>query len=416
MKAFRADAFPIKHLSAYERRAMRIAFLISSTDALATTHFSFQLARTLAERGHEVTFIAVSVKQRFRTEWEFRDGVRILFTPKGVTGRWHYGGWGPHDILTRIVHLMREPYDVLVGVECRANVYLPFRAMNGRIPLRLTAWGDWWGENGLAACSNRLRVLQRWEEKWNKIIRLEADGVLVASRVLAAVAKEWGIPEARLCLIPHGSPVDRIQVLPKQAARRRIGLEENQPVIGYLSHTFQAVPPALPALRRVFARHPSATLLCIGRCAAESAATLEWGGVADHFHFSGPLPADEIGLWLACADLFLLPSLPNDMFYEAKSPGKLGDYLAAGRPIVAPDIGETARIIREEGAGLLSAIDMSDLDDPICRLIEDPVLSERLGAQARQAAEAHFAWPILAARFEQFVRDLVGNQSTVPVT
>src|SRR5581483_8762565 len=332
----------------------------------------------------------------------------ILFTPKGVTGRWHYGGWGLLDILTRIVHLAREPYDVLVSVECRANVYLPFRAMSGRIPLRLTAWGDWWGENGLAACSNRLRVLQRWEEKWNKTIRLEADGVLVASRVLAALANEWGIPEERLCLIPHGSPVDRIQVLPKEAARRRIGLDENQPVIGYLSHTLPPLLPALPALSRVFVRHPRATLLCIGRCADEPREPLERAGVADHVRFSGPLPAAEIEHWLACADVLLVPSLPNSMFYEAKSPGKLGDYLAAGRPVVAPDIGETARIIREDGAGLLSGSDMSDLDEPICRLLEDPVLAERIGAQARQAAEAHYAWPILAARFERFVRDLPG--------
>src|SRR5207248_2825361 len=96
---------------------MRLCFVMYCPEDRARTSICFWLGRELVKRGHEVTLIALSLSRRFRAEWRVEDGVRLLLTPFGVTGRWHHGVLGPHDIATRVVHLLREQYDVLVAYD-----------------------------------------------------------------------------------------------------------------------------------------------------------------------------------------------------------------------------------------------------------------------------------------------------------
>src|SRR5207249_2172066 len=57
----------------------------------------------------------------------------------------------------------------------------------------------------------------------------------------------------------------------------------------------------------------------------------------------GRLPFEKIGAFLCAADILLLP-LRDIALDRARYPHKLSDYAAAGRPIVACDVGETGRI------------------------------------------------------------------------
>ncbi|MFH1314596.1 MAG: glycosyltransferase family 4 protein [Candidatus Eisenbacteria bacterium] len=384
---------------------MRIAFLMYSFEDLATTSMSFWLSRELVKRGHEVTFVALSRKHRFRSETQVRDGVRVLLTPRGITGRFHYDGWGPHDILTRLLHLTSETYDVLVTADCRANVYLPFRIMKRNGMLRIALWYDRWGDGGLASGASRFGFQQRLEAGWEKALVQKAAGVITTSRMLLDLGKEWGVPDSRIRCIPHGSPVDMIQVVPRKEARRRTGLEAGGPVIGYMGHTLEQIPAFFPSFKQVIHRHPNTVFLCLGSCVTERS-KVERAGLGRHFHFTGFVPADELQDWLACADLFLIPVVQGSVNDYYRYPGKLGEYAAAGRPIVAPDVGETGRLIKEEGIGVVACADLADLGDRICELIEDPELADRLGMRARRLAEERLAWPVLADRFEEFIEQV----------
>jgi glycosyltransferase involved in cell wall biosynthesis len=377
-------------------------FLMYGFEDLATTSMSFWLSREMVKRGHQATLIALSRKHRFRSETRVRDGVRILLTPRGITGRFHYDGWGPHDILTRLLHLARESYHVLVAVDCRANVYLPFRAMKRRRLSRVALWGDRWGGGGLASGASRFAFQKRLEERWERALMMEADGVIASSRNLRDLGRQWGIPDSRICWIPHGSPIGTIKMRSKQAAQKQIGLDTTRPVIGYMGHTLGQLPSFFPALLQVVDRHPRTQFLCLGSCEAERA-KVEQAGLGPHFRFSGFVPAHELAGRLACADLFLIPVSQASVNDHYRYPGKLGEYAAAGRPVVAPDVGETGRILRQEGIGVVARADLADLGDRICELIENPEMADRLGMRARRMAEERLAWPVLADRFEEFI-------------
>jgi phosphatidylinositol alpha-1,6-mannosyltransferase len=160
----------------------------------------------------------------------------------------------------------------------------------------------------------------------------------------------------------------------------------------------------------LFDRYPDSIVLCLGRYDEAGRRVASDWGINAHVRFSGYVPNPELETWLACADVFLIPLLAESVNDFYRSPGRLADYCAAGRPVVAPDIGETGRVIRDEGIGLTAAQDMSDLDRQLGRLIYDHDLAEQLGARARELAETTLAEDTLAERLEDFVAGIYRRQ------
>ena len=107
---------------------------------------------------------------------------------------------------------------------------------------------------------------------------------------------------------------------------------------------------------------------------------------------------------MAAADVALVPYFDTD-FNRARWPIKLGEYMAAGRPVVACDVGELGRVVAEHEIGLLAQPDMSGFADAVLALLRDPGRSAAIGARARQVAEDHYDWRVLAERLEAFLEE-----------
>ena len=90
----------------------------------------------------------------------------------------------------------------------------------------------------------------------------------------------------------------------------------------------------------------------------------------------------EVGPLLARADVVVLPSLHEGMSNAVM------EAMAAGRPIVATDVGGTAELL--DGRGILVPPgDPLALADAIERLLTDPAFASRLGGRARHWSRAH---------------------------
>jgi glycosyltransferase involved in cell wall biosynthesis len=113
-------------------------------------------------------------------------------------------------------------------------------------------------------------------------------------------------------------------------------------------------------------------------------------------------PYHKIPLYLGASDVLLLP-LPDTLFDRARWPLRLGDYLAAGRPIVATSLPEIEKIVSE--CGLLAKIgDPEDFADKILSIISDPDLREEMGKRARGLAETRYSWKRIAKQLERAYR------------
>src|SRR5204863_8286677 len=98
---------------------------------------------------------------------------------------------------------------------------------------------------------------------------------------------------------------------------------------------------------------------------------------------------------LRAMDIFVLPSRS-----EACS-NVLVEAMASGLPLVATRVGGNPALVDDEVTGLLVPPgDPAALAKAIIRLVEDPVLADRLGRAAREVVCARFGLDRMLARFQ----------------
>jgi glycosyltransferase involved in cell wall biosynthesis len=115
-------------------------------------------------------------------------------------------------------------------------------------------------------------------------------------------------------------------------------------------------------------------------------------GVRERVELRGHVPYDRVPGVLAQASVALLPLPDEPVARLFTSPLKLFDYMAAGVPIVASDLPALREVLRHQENALLARPDDPDaFAAAVRRILADPVLAERLGAQAR--ADVHcYSW------------------------
>jgi L-malate glycosyltransferase len=114
----------------------------------------------------------------------------------------------------------------------------------------------------------------------------------------------------------------------------------------------------------------------------------------------------DVPSFLSTLDIAVLPSHSESMS------NALLEYMAAGRAIVATDVGANARLIRHGVDGLIVPVnDDAVLAEAIRRYLRDPDLAKRLARSARERAEAEFGRAAMVQRFEDFYTSLVNEKA-----
>ena len=116
--------------------------------------------------------------------------------------------------------------------------------------------------------------------------------------------------------------------------------------------------------------------------------------------FFPPVPKADLGAITASLDcgLMILRDIPA--FYRGTSPNKFFDYIAAGIPVVNNYPGWLAGLIQESRCGIVVPPgNVAAFADALQRLAADADTRRAMGAAARVLAEKEFARPLLADRF-----------------
>jgi glycosyltransferase involved in cell wall biosynthesis len=106
----------------------------------------------------------------------------------------------------------------------------------------------------------------------------------------------------------------------------------------------------------------------------------------------GTIPAADVPAALAGIDIGWIPF--RDTANNRRTiPLKLLEYMAAGTPVVASDIGYIATIVRESGCGLLvPPDDVQGNVKALVALIEEPERAHRMGVAGRAAVRNRYTW------------------------
>lgn len=110
---------------------------------------------------------------------------------------------------------------------------------------------------------------------------------------------------------------------------------------------------------------------------------------------------DNVPEWLACIDLFVLPS-----YGEEGVPQGLMQAMACGKPAISTPIGAIGEALQDGQTGLMTPPkDVPKLTDTLRRLMQDEALRLQFAAASLAYAQGNFGIDSMLDRMEQVFRD-----------
>lgn len=220
--------------------------------------------------------------------------------------------------------------------------------------------------------------LARWAESraWQA-----ADFVLPVTRVLAEHVAAAGVPAERIVVIPNGINRDHFSAAPaSEIAKRNLGLADAL-VLGFTGFVrdWHGVDRVIRWMVSTDAP-ANAVLMVVGdgpvradleRLAAELS-------LQNRVRFTGVINRDEVPEHVAAFDIALQPAV-----VPYASPLKLFEYLALGKPVIAPRQPNIEEILTDgDNALLFDVTEEGAFERTLTHLCADGVLRDRLAASA----------------------------------
>lgn len=242
---------------------------------------------------------------------------------------------------------------------------------------------------------------------WGRLVeRLGEWPVLRKADLCAAVSDEVdrqldaiGVPPERRIVLPNGVDVTRFSPGPPEVdLRLSLGLADRF-VVGWIGgfrpfHGLDLIPDLARALRF---RVPDAVLCLIGTGPLRHRVEEATRGM-EGIRLFPPVPRAEVPRWIRMFDACVVLAGPGPFHY---SPLKLYEYMACGRPVVAPSVGGITKVVRDGHQCLLVPPgDPGACASALARLADDHALRSRLATAARHAAELA-SWDVRAKELLQ---------------
>lgn len=226
-------------------------------------------------------------------------------------------------------------------------------------------------------------------------------GLILHSDYAAAAYRRIGVPSEKLLVAHNGAAATAGEPLAKAVARAGLGLPGDRKIVLYAGRI--NARKGLDQLLALADLRPETLFILVGsegEGPIERAAAGRTNVRIEPWAAPSALPA-----WLAAADVLAIPPsrAPLELHGDCVLPLKTFAYLAAGRPILAPDSPDTRELLKDGETAMIVPPDQpraaaAALD----RLLGEPALAARLGANARLLSEG-LTWDRRAERIESFI-------------
>jgi glycosyltransferase involved in cell wall biosynthesis len=222
-----------------------------------------------------------------------------------------------------------------------------------------------------------------------------ASHIVTVSQALKRYIEAEGIPSYRVSCLRNGVDTQRFNpTTDPTPVRARYDLG-NHPVIGFIGSLkpWHGMDALFDAMSLLSARSADQRLLIVGDGPGFGYAMqrAEDEALKGRIVLAGKVPHDEVPAHLAAMDLTVAPYIAEEGFYF--SPLKVLESLAAGRPVVAPRLGQLNELIQHGVTGLLyEPGDLNGFAESVHALLSDPEQRSVMAENARRHAVARLSW------------------------
>lgn len=223
------------------------------------------------------------------------------------------------------------------------------------------------------------------------------DTISVASQNLKDLCLGLGVKEDRIFQSPVGADLYKFNPsINGGQIKKKYNL--NTLTVLYLGHigAAQYIDMFIRAARIVLDKKIEANFMVVGdgfRLPELKALACNLG-LEGKIIFTGAVEHDLVPQYIAACDI-AVACFENNEVTRCKSPLKIAEYMASGKPIVASNVGEVKNML--DGCGILTEPgDVYDLVEGIERLLNNEKLRIDLGQKARKRAEDKYSWSVTA--------------------
>lgn len=258
-------------------------------------------------------------------------------------------------------------------------------------------WDDWeemiYYESAVPPVPGIGRFLRTLERTIPRMV----DTVSVSSERLRRVCLDVGVADDDIFHVPVGADIAAFKPgIDGDGVRRRYGIRD--PLVLYLGqlHGGQYVGLFIEACRILCDKGVKAKFMIVGDGvrAQELKDLARKYNLADTLFFTGAVPAGDVPQYIAACDV-AVACFEDTEVTRCKSPLKIAEYLACGKPIVASMVGEVGRMVGDAGE-LVPPGDPRALADKIGYLLREPQLRRQLGEKARRRSTEVYNWKVSA--------------------
>jgi len=272
--------------------------------------------------------------------------------------------------------------------------------------------------------SDELNLYRNWpwaKKRWWKtlarayeghFIRL-ADAVITSDHGRADVlVAEYGI--ARPVIVLNAPP--RIEHVDRSEEFRATALGDGTSGARYLLIYQGILVPnrGLPQLVAAMRDLPDCALAFVGygHLKSELEQLVVTMNLGDRVRFFDPVPYDVMLRYTAAADVGVIPIVGSCLSYTYAAPNKLFEDMMVGVPVVASDLPDMARVVREERVGTLigDPTDSASIVSAVRELLDAEEPLAQVGARAREAALARYNWDVERPKLVAVFAPLVGRR------
>jgi glycosyltransferase involved in cell wall biosynthesis len=243
-----------------------------------------------------------------------------------------------------------------------------------------------------------VRVLERYS------LRRSWRVIAISEPLKRELVTFYGLEKNTVRVVGNGCNIERMVVADSGAARRELGIDEHALVIGFVGHLhpWQGVNELIEAFETYHRSGGDAVLLIVGGgdLLEQYKHEVSKRGLSQMVHFAGAVEYERVAKYISCFDIAVAPGEPQNSFnYRIRSPLKVFEYLACGKPVVAGHLESLSVLFNERDVGcLIEPGNVQQLADSLQELATNRERLSYMGMSARRVAELELSWLTVAER------------------
>jgi glycosyltransferase involved in cell wall biosynthesis len=233
----------------------------------------------------------------------------------------------------------------------------------------------------------------------------KASLIIVISEVLKTEIANNGIEADKILVLPNAVDIEKFQPRePIAGLKTNYNMEKNDKIIGFVGsfYPWHGIDFLIDTYKELLPEYNGVSLMLLGdgQMAEQLKKQVQAEGLGKKVIFTGKIPHDTLPAYLSIFDIGIMPD-SNDY----GSPMKIFEYMAMGKPIVAPLLKPIAEVIENGREGILfKQRNKPELKKALLQLLNNTELCKKMGEAGRAKVLSHHTWDLNAKRIIEYMK------------